>query len=275
MALDYNITFGGLTIGTGTSFLIQNSTGLEDLPDLRSGDTARAYMHGEVPGLDLASGRRIVIDLIVVGGSAFHTNVELLKNAAMVASSESTLTFQLPSRLERSLRARCRRRSIPVSMAYGYRSGNASLEFRATDPRIYDLAFTTQAIALPSAATGLTFNAPAPFVFGSAGTGGVITVTNSGNFPAPWVATVIGPVTNPVLTCNGQAVTFNGTVNAGETLVIDSLGRSVLLNGTASRYSWVAATSAWFELPVGSSSVNFGATSGTGTCNFSYRSTWL
>jgi len=112
-------------------------------------------------------------------------------------------------------------------------------------------------------------------VFGSAGTGGSISVTNSGNFPAPWVATIIGPVTNPVLTCNGQSVTFNGTVNAGETLVVDSLGRSVLLNGTASRYSWVAATSQWFELPVGVSSVNFGATSGTGTCNFSYRSTWL
>lgn len=277
MALDYTITFAGLTVGNGTPYQIMGLEGIEDLPDLRSGDTVRAFADGEVPGLDLLAGRTITLELAVFdsGVGDFFANVERVKAMSVPATSESAFVYQLPGRNPRALLARARRRSLPVTDEYQFRKGKAVIEWHATDPRIYDQSFTSTVVGLPSAATGLTFNATAPFVFGSAGTGGSVLVTNSGNFPAPWVAVITGPVTNPSVTANGLGLTFNGTVNAGETLVVDSLARSVLLNGTASRNNWVAAASVWWALPPGNTTVQFNATSGTGTLTFSYRSAWV
>ena len=283
---DYELTFQGLTFGAGTVWPIAEDgiTGLEELPPIRSGDQARAYAHGEMPGLDLAAGRTILVPLNVFdsGAGDFAVNVEKLKTITAPLTVEQPLAFTLPGRNPRTLNCRPRRRSLPVDLQYSFRYGRAVIEFHATDPRIYDATFTSSTLALPSAATGLTFPATAPFVFGSTGTGGTATFANAGNCPAPWIAQIIGPVTNPVVTlaATGQAVVINGTVNAGETLTIDSLSRTVLL-GTASRASWVGSTTVWWELPAATiagpttSTAQFGAASGTGTCTFSTRSTWL
>lgn len=284
---DYQLTYQGLTFGAGTVWQIARDgiTGLEDLPTIRTGDQPRAYAHGEMPGLDLAAGRTILVPLEVFdsGAGDFAANVERLKAITAPLAVEQPLTFTLPGRAARTVSCRPRRRSLPVNLDYSFRYGHAVIEFHATDPRIYDASFTSSSLSLPSAATGLTFPATAPFVFGSAGTGGSATFTNSGNCPAPWIAQILGPVTNPVVTlaATGQAVAINGTVNAGETLTIDSLSHTVLLGGTASRASWVASTTVWWELPAATqagpttSTVQFGATSGTGTCTFSTRSAWL
>lgn len=149
--------------------------------------------------------------------------------------------------------------------------------FIATDPRIYSATVSTASASLPTASGGLTFPAAAPFVFGSAGSGGSIAATNSGTFETPWTATFTGPLVAPTLTHTGQGKTlsFTGTLAAGETLVLDSVEKTVLLNGTASRYSWLAATSQWFTLPAGANALQFGGASGTGTCSVSWRSAWL
>lgn len=278
MALDYTIAFNGITIGNGTSLPIMGATGLEDMPPIRSGDLTRGGTHGETPGLDLSAGRDVAVDVVVLdsGVGDYFTNIERLKLMTSVLATEVPLTFQLPGRNPRTLNARCRARSLPVAGDYQYRYGRASLLWHATDPRIYDAAWSATTIGLPSASTGLTFPAAAPFVFGSAGTGGTLVAVNAGNFPAPWLAQIAGPVTNPSISHDGLglAVTWNGTVLAGETLVIDSLAKSVLLNGTASRYSLTVAQ--WFDLDAnGSTTVRFNAASGTGTLTFNYRSTWL
>lgn len=276
---DYQITYQGLTVGAGTVWPIAQVSGLEDLPPIRSGDQARAYAHGEVPGLDLAAGRNIVLDLLVFdsGTGDFAANVERLKAITVPQGTETELVFTLPGRNPRALMCRPRRRQLPIDLEYSFRYGHASIELHATDPRIYDESSTSATIGLPSASSGLTFPATAPFVFGSTGTGGTAVFTNAGNFPAPWVAQIAGPVVNPVITlqATGQAVTLNGSIATGETVTIDSLSRSVLLNGTASRYSWVAAGTTWWDAPVGAYTVQFGAASGSGTCSFFNRSCWL
>ena len=280
MALDYTISYAGLTIGNGTAFPIMHADGLEDLPPLRTGDLSIGQRDGETPGIDLAAGRDITVDLIVFDTSPaladYFTNIERLK-AATVPSVEQVFTYQVPGRLPRSLMARCRARSIPVSQDYQFRYGASSLAFHATDPRIYDAAFTSPSVGLPSASGGLTFNATANFVFGTAGTGGSLVASNLGNYPAPWVAQIFGPVVNPSITlaASGMTVNFSGTINAGDVLTIDSLARSVLLNGTASRYSLVVSPTQWFALPVGNSTIQFNAASGTGTLTFNYRSVWM
>lgn len=273
---NYQYTFGGLTVGAGQPIGVMSATGIESLPGIRTGDLVVGFKEGQTPGLDISDGRSIHLDLIILDGATdFYTNVEALKTATVTAVNESSFTYQLPGRNARTCNARPRRRDIPIDPEYGMRYGKATIEFYATDPRWYDASFTTTVMSLPTATTGLTFPATASFTFGSAGSGGSASLTNSGNYPAPWVATFTGPIVTPVLTLGSNVMTFNGTVNSGETLVVDSLGQSVLLNGTASRSQWITSSSVWFTIPVGASSVQFTAASGSGSCSFAYRSCWL
>lgn len=276
---DYELTYRGLTLGAGTPWQIERIEGLEEMPMVRTSDLEVSGRHGQIAGVDLLSGRAITVALLVFPGptATFAQNIEALKAIAVPLGAETDLTFQLPGRLPRTLRARPRRRALPVDLEYSFQYGRAVIEWWATDPRIYAQSPSSADIALPTAATGLTFPATAPFVFGSAGTGGSAAFTNSGNFDAPWVATINGPVTDPVLVRQdtGEYVRLTGSIVAGETLVVDSLAPSVLLNGTASRYSWVAPGSSWWTLPPGPSTVQFGAVAGSGTCTFTTRSTWI
>lgn len=278
MALDYTVTFAGLTIGNGTPIPILQITGLEDLPTVRTGDLERGYADGETPGLDLAAGRDISIDVVVFdsGTGDFAGNIEALKAATASGAPESLMVFQLPGRPARVMNVRARRRSLPVAGSYQYRQAPATIEFHATDPRIYDQTWQSIVIGLPSAVSGLTFPATAPFTFGAAGTGGTVFVTNSGGYPAPWVAQFSGPLTGPTIGLSGGgAVTLTGSLAAADVLTIDSLSRSVTLNGTASRAGWVSSSSVWWSLAKGPSTVQFGAVSGTGQCTFSFRNTTI
>jgi hypothetical protein len=81
---------------------------------------------------------------------------------------------------------------------------------------------------------------------------------------------------NPSITHQEQGLTllFNITLAAGDFLVVDSGARSVLLGGTASRYSTLAQPN-WFDLsPLTSNTIRFNAASGAGTLTFSYRNAW-
>ncbi len=91
------------------------------------------------------------------------------------------------------------------------------------------------------------------------------------------MAVINGPVVDPFLenTATGEIVRLTGTLDAGDYLVVDSDARTVLLNGTASRYSWVSPGSTWWQLEPGANSVRYGATSGSGTGTLTSRSVWI
>jgi hypothetical protein len=150
MAVDYNITFGAVTFGPGTNIQILEVAGLEDLPGLRTSDAELGYAHGQTPGNDYLDGRDITIRFLVLdsGAGDFFNTVEALKAATVVGAAEAQLIFQLPEP-----RAACvgsgvkvRQRDIPVGANYQYRYGEGTVQFHATDPRIYDAAATSSAI---------------------------------------------------------------------------------------------------------------------------------
>jgi len=65
---------------------------------------------------------------------------------------------------------------------------------------------------------------------------GARVVTNAGNEVAEWVAYLYGPVSNPVLTVNGVTVKISGVDLAlGESVVIDTRSRTILLDGDPTR----------------------------------------
>lgn len=150
-------------------------------------------------------------------------------------------------------------------------------KFIASDPRIYAATLTQLSTTFSTSSGGLTFSAAAPFVFGTGGTGGTIDAANAGTIETPYVLVFTGPLVAPTLEHTAQAkiLAFTGTLAAGETLVVDSQARTVMLNGTASRYLWLTAASQWFTLQPGSNGLTFTGASGSGSVQVSYRSAWL
>lgn len=90
-----------------------------------------------------------------------------------------------------------------------------------------------------SASAGRAYPLVYPRVYGPSGTDGVVAVTNNGNtdtFPIIVLSAGTGPMVNPQVTLvGGLTLLFTTTLNAGDTLTIDTGARTVLLNGTAAR----------------------------------------
>lgn len=272
-------TYNGLLFGNGTTIGVVKADGL-DFPNVRTGDQPRPLVHGLWPGRDLAGDRVVTLELELTANddTTFSTQIAALRAATTLQpSAELPLVMQLPGDVAKRLYCRPRRRAIPVDNRYMYRLAGITVQFVASDPRLYADAQGSGSAGVATAGTGLTFNATPNFSFGGAAAGGSITAVNSGDTPTPWTATVTGPITDPalILTATGQRVAMQGTVNSGETLVLDSQARTILLNGTASRYSWLQAGSQWFDLAPGSNQVQFGATSGSGTLSLAWRSAWF
>lgn len=93
-----------------------------------------------------------------------------------------------------------------------------------------------------SAAAGRTYPLTPPRSYPAAGPSGPMTVVSAGSAPAPWVAKIYGPCTDPVLHSGDDQVSTTGlTVAAGDYLEVDSQERTVRLNGEAgaSRYGFL------------------------------------
>lgn len=279
---DWNMAFGGLTIGPGTNYEVKAISGLTDMPSLRVGDVTRARKHGLHPGDDFASGRSItiVLDIAKDDSNTISDLVDAYLDAFTYGDSETALTFTIPGVAGGAtgrVLARCRRRSIPVNLPYQYGIAEAVVELVATDPRIYTNGLNTDTVDLENAAGGVSFPLTFPFTFGSSSTGSIQAV-NSGNFPAPVVLTIDGPITNPSVLNNttGEELAFTITLASGESLVIDTEARTVLLNGTASRYSTLSTDSVWFDLQPGTTELKLtGSTAGSPLLTAEWRSAWL
>lgn len=278
----YEVDIDGLlTIGPTTSYRLTALDGLRSLPDIREGDVLRANADGAFAGNDYLGTRTVLMELIVFGSSAddLGAKVRALKTACRPASGrdEFPVRFQVPGEDAQLFFARCRdvRMAMLVSDEAA-RIARVRVRFDATDPRIYSDAELALVTGLSATSSGLTFDAVFPLSFGGVAASGVVQATNDGDYPAPWVATIAGPVNVPRVEHVGQGrtVEVNLDLLAGQTLVLDSLNRAVLLDGSASRYN-LLLSSKWFTLEPGSNDIRFAGASGSGSMTFTYRHAWI
>jgi hypothetical protein len=161
-----------------------------------------------------------------------------------------------------------------LDLKQGYASfGRALVSFETIDPRWYSSTVKTATTGLPTLTGGLTTPIVTPIVTTGGGASGDIILENNGRKPAPWTATIIGPVTNPRLMLNGETVELNGGIGAGSTLTIDSDTGAIKLNGFTR--PWLTFTSTWWEIPPGLSQFSFRASSGTGTVRLAWRDVYI
>jgi hypothetical protein len=280
---DWQLEYAGKALGDGSPFLVAKIDGLLDLPAVTTADKGRLRRHGLIPGDDFTGGRSVVITFEVFGDTVAEFTDAVADLAALTTpgKDEQALVFKIPGVAgggHRLIYCRPRKRSLPIGREYYYRLPLAQVEFVATDPRIYSLFEYNETTTLPSAGGGVTFPLTFPLTFGSVSTGGVIWPFNGGTFATPPKFTITGPVVNPKI----MNVTLDKWIQceislaAGDTLTIDTEKRTIMLNGTASRYHTLTADSKWWELVPGSNEVHYSASTQTSsTLTVLWRAAWI
>lgn len=277
------ITYNGLALDT-YPYAMQELQGLFGSPEISSSDLPRVARSGIVAGTDYYRGRTVTLAVNVYADDAttFNTAVANLGRAfATPLAAALPLQFTIPGvagGVAARLNLRPRKLSAPYQVGtIGGRAVQVAVELYATDPLIYSDSETVANILLASGSSGMTFNLTFDLTFGAAISYGSAILTNQGSALAPVVIRINGPVTNPTVrnVTTGQSLAFTATLVTGEYLLVDTSARTVLLNGTADRYSYLTGPQ-WWGLVPGANEVRFFAdVASAATATVTYRSAWV
>jgi len=238
---DRQIEWRGLLLGAGTHVRVTSLTGWLDLPEQRGGDPVLTGRHGTYPGQRLTAGRTITAETSILAAlDEFPTVVDSLRRAT--APDEDPVEEPLVIRVRGEswmTWARCNRRSIPTDREFAIGYTRASLQWQATDPRLYSATEQSAQTPLPvPAGGGVRLPIRFPVHFGPGRPGGELVATNAGHVPTWPVLEILGPCPGPVITfASGRQLIFDPDlmILPGQTLVIDTALRTVEVNGVSLR----------------------------------------
>ena len=275
---DYMLEYNGVAFGGNTGIEVVSFAPFDN-PDIRSSDINRPLDHGMFASQDYYGARSVMLELEVWGG---WTAVRTVLASFQTLNTEAPLVFQLPTIGKLRVNARVRRRSsLPIDVTYSVGTmTSVTIELTCTDPRVYSDTLQSSVATLGAASSGLTFNVTPNLVFG-AGTSPTTTITNGGTFETRPSIAIIGDITNFYIAndTTGLTLQFSGSssIPLGSTLVLDFLNRTVVLNGTVSRYTWVTNSASWWTLIPGANSIRLGGTPGasTPTATVSWRDAYI
>jgi hypothetical protein len=276
---DWEYSYNGFTFGGNSIYGVTGVTGLGSVP-MREDVLNLPGSHGAYVRSSFGEARRIVIEGDVwTDESLVESAMNALRSAFTPQETAIPLTYQRFGDLPKRVYAKRTKFDFPIDFDYQLGYAHWLVEFLAGDPRIYseDLSSVT---VLPGASSniGVDFDIDFSFTFGG-GASGSATLVNLGMIGTYPTVRVYGPATNPQIrnVTTGDILKFNIVLATGDFLDIDMGARTVLLGGTASRYSTLDAASTWWSIGPGSVSVQFiadGTTAATYAV-FSYRSAWI
>lgn len=280
---EWQLEYNGLLLGEGTDYDLVLIEGLIDAPPVRTADLVVFGRNGVMTTPAFLDGRtvRLTVDLWCEDAATFSERMEAFL-AAFSPTANEPMVLNIPGLPDGGrVQVTCvpRRRSSPIDLDYLYRIPTVVVEMFAADPLIYSTTLSSGMTTLEVATvSGLTWPLSWPLSWGGSTQSGTINATNNGNTATPVVIRIDGPVTDPTIenVTTGSELSLSITVETGDFLLIDSGQRSVLLNGTASRYSTLDPGSTWFDLEPGLNTIRFaGASSTAGTLSITWRSAWL
>jgi hypothetical protein len=284
MALTSDFTFklgnSGVELNTDVSLPFVDITSVSGLDNAAYRETERDH-EGDDGGFmdaEFEKGRRILLTGDVYCDTlTMETYLDALKENYAPSTSLVPFYLKAPGVSERYLSVK------PLGCKYDWetvrRTGQSRIQFSmyAEDPRIYDSALTSLNIPFATGGSlGFGFNLSFNFGFGgSAGSDGAF-VNNTGNRPTPVIFTINGPSETPTIRddTHGHALTFNISLAAGETLVVNTQYKTVLLNGATNRRGTLVNPD-WFFLPKGQTFLRYNALTGTGSSmDVAFHSAW-
>lgn len=262
------ITLHAVTIGSKR--VVTRAEGLQGSPPIREVKVVKGQQSGAYIRSKFVDARMITLEGEIIGSSIEDSFDEFDTVSKALLSSVSTpgLLQWTRDTAGQALQSTCQLASLsPLVLTDGGNMLQYQASFVAGDPRVYDQTETTN--------TGTTITVPA--------TGGTVTFNNTGSIPTPPIIRIHGGITAPfvrkgtVASSIGAGLVFTGTVAGGDFLEIDVQNRTVKLNGTTNALSSLtAASSDFFELPTGTSTVCMtgSAISGSPRVDLIYRSAW-
>jgi hypothetical protein len=239
LTVDGQIEWRGTVLGGLSPYGWDNLTGWYDLPEQRGSNAALPGYHGSFPGRKVSGDRVITYDYKSRAASlaAFQAAMDTLRRITAPAEDppEEALVVRLDG-VPLLAWARCDRRIVPTGRHYALGRANGSIQWTATDPRLYSVTEKSSPVNLPApdAGTsgvdfdnsgGIDFDDSGGIDFGGGQTGGVLTVTNAGHVPTWPTIEIVGPCTGPVVTFPGGrrlAFASDFVILAGQRVVLDT-----------------------------------------------------
>lgn len=279
---EYEVEWRGVLWGWPASYAaVTNLDGWLSY-ELRGSNIDRPLRHGSYPGLKRMGERTIEVELTSMTDDP--TVLAAIRAATVPDEDpvEEPLAIWAGTTEPQRVMARLERRAIPTDFEWSVGHHRCALQWVATDPRRYSIAeYTSGMVGLPAPGIGgLSFPLSFPLSFGTPGIPGVITVTNAGEAVTWPTYTVTGPVTGPVITntTSGKVLQWASSFElaAGQTMVVDTDSRSVVVDGVARRDALQVAD--WGPLLLGDNVIVF---NGSGSYDpaaglvIKWRSSWV
>lgn len=265
---DTQIQWDGLVMGIDTYFGYKNLTGWDDLPGVDLSDTPRPHQHGDFPGNAYGQPRIITFDTQIWSPKDVFPELrrEWLRRTQIQQAELPLVIRQHGDTM--MVFARVVGRTVPIKRAYFGGYPEASIQWKATDPRKYSVDESSIILNVPSSTGGLTWSPGLTWDVGLdwgvdvQGSGSVI---NSGLADTPLRFEFNGPLSGPyfVNAFGNWTLGFDLDLAAGEILIADARAGTVTLAGV-DRYYTLALNS---DLPEdclaqsGSTSVQFAPSS--------------
>lgn len=240
--------------------MLTDVTGLDN-PEVRESADNIVEGDGGVHGSFYYGRRPITLEgMIVNPTSPTNRNQKMtqLMRACNAMRSDALLTWTPTGGVQQAILVR---KQQPLRIS-GTWQKTFQLSLVAADPRIYAYNPNTANVNAASVGTepGVGFDLAFDMFFPTGTVLGQLFVSNNGNAVTYPVLTVEGPVTNPSITnvTTGETIALTYTLTAGESLVIDTLNHTVLLNNTTSRYGAVDfQNTQWWGLNPGTNELQF------------------
>ena len=280
LTADWEVEYSGLLLGGDTSYAwVGDNVG--SLPAVRTSRQMRLRQDGAHAGDSFLGVRTIqlIFEVYESTEAAFDTTIQALTEAFSPAGMKP-LYLQKPGfALGRKvyINAEPVRMEIPGNLEHYHRIPTVTIELECADPLYYDdQTSSVVGLQLGQGVGGLSWPLTWPLNWGTYQSGSIQAVNNGSRITYPTV-TFTGPLVSPKLTnqTTGLHIEFDITLTASQTLVVDTgIARTVLLNGTASRYNTMTSDSTWFGLSPGGDYLRFSAASGSGTVDIEWSAAW-
>ena len=262
-------------------YVVEKVEGL-DSAGMREARENKAAQHGQNDWQSFLAERLITFEGKIMGKSA--SNLETARQALLDA--------YIPDGVYRWLKftpsgavakqAYCKIYSRKISEQYKDISyfRNFLINLIAIDPHIYSQEELTKTVYIPSTEGGRVFPKTYPKTYGTVQVGGKIVCTNSGNHSVLPIIKMYGPLSSPKIRNNNDGqkeILVNLVVADGDYLEIDFEEKTIMLNGTTSRYNYLDSDSEWWKILTGNNEIEFrdGGGNINGYAQIIYRHGWI
>ncbi|GGM39606.1 hypothetical protein GCM10012275_08090 [Longimycelium tulufanense] len=284
---EWGIYWRSTRINTEMPCILQEVEGLLDSPEVRTGDLTLLQRDGQIPGTDYLGARSITVTAQIFDAdrAAFARHISQIVGDLASGGREEPLQIKIPGVGDGDwcvVHARVRKRALTLDQDYYGGCATLTVEFGATDPRIYSVRQLSVDTTPPSR-PGAGFAFPLTFDVSFDRPGGVLTrspntpslpstrtaiARNNGRTATPPELRIYGPCKGITIAHREQrrSIAFapEFAIEAGAHVLLDAKNRKIVMRSSESdpgrtAYPYLAPGSQFFDLQPGDNSLSITA----------------